>query len=40
MIVSQFDFELINPANELYTADYWFVKPTPDAFRVVVRKRG
>ncbi|KAF2170317.1 hypothetical protein M409DRAFT_64101 [Zasmidium cellare ATCC 36951] len=40
MIVSNYDFELANPANELFTYNYWFVKPMPDAFKVVVRKRA
>lgn len=40
MIVSNFDLELINPANELYTYNYWFVKPLPNAFKVSVRKRA
>ncbi|KAK4495126.1 hypothetical protein PRZ48_013453 [Zasmidium cellare] len=39
MIVSNYDFELVNPAKELMTYNYWFVKPMPDAFKVTVRKR-
>lgn len=40
MIVSNFDFQLHEPSKELFTYNYWFVKPMPDAFKVVVKNRA
>ncbi|USW46942.1 Putative cytochrome P450 [Septoria linicola] len=38
MIVSKFDFEIVNQSGTLETENYWFVKPTD--FRVVVKERA